>query len=395
MRAIRLIVCLFATLLFTRVMVAQEAYVYDNTAKGTYLYDASSTGKLTLVSGSPFKTIGTMIGTNGKFLVTADATVVYAYAVGSNGAIGKLVSKINTQLYSGYQCGTIGGLGLVLGAGEFDHTGANIYIPLTGAEDGNACDSLQTYGISTTGFLTFKGATEYNQDNNGTTGAPSLPIITGNGKFAYGSQGTVFNESCGPSIDTYAAESGGVLGYQTESEGPLPALPPGIGYGGWVFLGAMTDDPTDHLAMAMYTTTDFDCEDSPTLGPPQLASATVNSQGVIASTNTYENMPTLAGNGYPASMVLDYTGKILAVATGTGVQFFHFNGASPITKFTGIIGVSGHITHMSWDKYGHLYAQNSSGKMHVYAVTTTSVKELSGSPTVIPIGISSFVVRSL
>jgi len=100
-------------------------------------------------------------------------------------------------------------------------------------------------------------------------------------------------------------------------------------------------------------------------------------------------------------MVLDPTGKILAVATGTGVQFFHFNGASPITTFTGVIGVSGYITHMSWDSDGHLYAQNgASGKMHVYEVSTKSAKELSGSPTLIPIGtvygnpVSSFVVRS-
>jgi hypothetical protein len=38
----------------------------------------------------------------------------------------------------------------------------------------------------------------------------------------------------------------------------------------------------------------------------------------VPTTNTYENMPTLAGDGYPSLMVLDHTGKILAVATGTG-----------------------------------------------------------------------------
>jgi hypothetical protein len=30
-------------------------------------------------------------------------------------------------------------------------------------------------------------------------------------------------------------------------------------------------------------------------------------------------------------MKLDPTGKILAVATGTGIAFYHFNGADPIT----------------------------------------------------------------
>jgi hypothetical protein len=56
---------------------------------------------------------------------------------------------------------------------------------------------------------------------------------------------------------------------------------------------------------------------------------------------------------------------------------------------------------MAWDSDGHLYAQNgATGKMHVYDVTKTSAKELSGSPTLIPIAslfdnvVSSFVVRA-
>ncbi len=65
---LQLFVCLFATLLFTRVMVAQVAHVFVSTSKGTGLYDASSTGKLTLVSGSPFTTpSGLTVGTNGKY----------------------------------------------------------------------------------------------------------------------------------------------------------------------------------------------------------------------------------------------------------------------------------------------------------------------------------------
>ena len=94
-------VCLM-TMLCTGMASAQEAYVYDTVAKGTYAYDASSTGTLTLIKGSPFQTVGSLIGTNGKFLVTSDTTTVFSFAVESNGAIGKQVSSINTQLYSGY-----------------------------------------------------------------------------------------------------------------------------------------------------------------------------------------------------------------------------------------------------------------------------------------------------
>jgi hypothetical protein len=94
--------------------------------------------------------------------VTADTTTVFSYAVESNGGIGKLVSTINTQLYSGSECGTIlstefGGSG----PGEFDHTGAKIYVPLGVGDENGTCYSLQTYAISKTGLITFKGATDF------------------------------------------------------------------------------------------------------------------------------------------------------------------------------------------------------------------------------------------
>jgi hypothetical protein len=209
-----LFVCV--ALLWSAAAPAQEAYVYDTVAKGTYAYDASSTGKLTLIKGSPFQTVGALIGTNGKFLVTADTTTLFSYAVESNGGIGKLASTINTQLYSGSECGTIGYTegGMVVEPGEFDHTGEKIYVPLNGEFDEGTCDALQTYGISKTGLLTFKGSTEYNQDNFGITGGPSLPTISGNGKFAYSFQNIVYDNVCGPFINTFAAESSGVLIYQ-------------------------------------------------------------------------------------------------------------------------------------------------------------------------------------
>ena len=47
-------------MLFTGAASAQEAYVYDTVAKGTYAYDASSTGKLTLIKGSPFQAVGAL-----------------------------------------------------------------------------------------------------------------------------------------------------------------------------------------------------------------------------------------------------------------------------------------------------------------------------------------------
>ena len=69
-------------------------------------------------------------------------------------------------------------------------------------------------------------------------------------------------------------------------------------------------------------------------------------------------------------MTISPSGKILAVSVGTGVRFFHFNGAEPITEFTGIIGTSGYISSMQWDNSNHLYAISyQSQELYVLTVT--------------------------
>jgi WD40 repeat protein len=386
--------------LFMGSATAQEAYIYDYMPnQGVYAYDASSTGKLTPINGSPFKIAGQMVGTNGSYFVTADSTTLYSYKVESNGAIGKQVSDIDTQHYSGSECGTIDTPGDQYKVAQFDHTGQSVYVHLYGAQGTyyqGACDGIQTYGVSKSGTFTFKRATELNQQSSFLfTG--DLPTLTGNGKFGFGFEYDVENEDLcnGTSLNLFATESGGVLEYRDNIYSLTPAPPSGFTW----LLQAKTDDPTDRIVLAMNSTDDNDCEDYPiTFGPTQLASYTVDSEGNLTTTNTYETMPSLpAGNNGTSLMRLDPSGKVLAVATGTGVAFFHFNGASPLTPFTGIIGTSGSITLMAWDSDGRLYAQNSeSGKLHVYEATTSAVKELPGSPTVIPFSSpdSSIVVRT-
>lgn len=380
---------------------AQEAYVYDYMPNaGIYAYDASSSGTLTAIDGSPFKVAGQMIGTNGSYFISADSTNIYAYAVESNGAIGKLVSEIDTQKYSGNQCGTMGyPNGSSAGyydtpAGEFSHSGQDIYVLLNGAEDQDGypvCQSYQTYGISKSGTLTFKGSTEFAEDGYSTSG---LPTLTGNGEIGYNWMYSDSNDdSCGEILGLFKAESGGVLDYQNDNVNTPPAAPDGDS---WV-LTALTDDPTDHIAMSMYTTTDPDCNDGPSFGPDKLASYTIDSQGNMTTTNTYEEMAQLPPGDYSDLMKMNPGGTLLAVAAGTGVAFYRFNGANPITAITGVIGESGQITRMGWDDDDHLYAQNEeSGKLHVYAATTSGAKELPGSPTVIPYiaNYSSIVVRT-
>jgi len=73
------------------------------------------------------------------------------------------------------------------------------------------------------------------------------------------------------------------------------------------------------------------------------------------------------------------TGKYLAVG-GTGLQIFHFNGANPITKFTGLL-TTDTINQAYWDNANHLYAiSRDAGKLYVFNVTATGVTQAPGSP---------------
>jgi hypothetical protein len=357
------------------------AYVYVSTSKGTDLYDAASNGKLTLVSGSPFSTSGYMVGSNGEYLITAGTNDIYSYKIASSGAIEGRVSELDTQSFSGGKCGATAGAVL-------DHSGKDVYVSLKGApaDDGNElCDGLQTSSISSSGTLTFKGDVLVDEDSKA-SGSDTLPVLLGNNAFAYSLEAVP--DSCEQILNILAREGSGALEFAGGQNVTYPKPPPGgyyyyplyashtSSYVGSVWPSLITDDTSDHLAVALYGMTDAPCGPTTT---PQLASFTANSKGQLSSTNTYENMPSVSGA--INVMRMSPSGKLLAVATGTGVQIFHFNGPSPITKFTGVIGTSGYISDLQWDKSNHLYAINgASGKLHVYTVTTSSAVEAAGSP---------------
>jgi hypothetical protein len=76
---------------------------------------------------------------------------------------------------------------------------------------------------------------------------------------------------------------------------------------------------------------------------------------------------------------------VLLPGDGRSLQFFHFNGADPITPLTTVTGKSGWFTTMAWDSSNHLYVLNGqSGRLHVYTVSSSSVVEASGSPYDLP-----------
>jgi hypothetical protein len=398
MRPKHLFVCLIATLC-TGAALAQTsvepayqrppatgspvAYVYVQTSNGTVLYDASSSGKLTLVAGSPFNTSGEVIGSNGKYYITMGIHDLHTYKVAANGALGPQTSQFDTQSYAGGQCGLTSGAVL-------DHSGQDVYVSLKGAPagDGNdLCDALQTSSLSSSsGMFTFKGDLLVDEDSK-TSGSDTLPVLLGNNKFAYSLEGIA--DACEHSFNIFARESSGALEFAAGQNVTVPVGPSG-GYHYYplfpsnidsalvpLWPSLITDDPTDHLAIALYAEKDAPCGTTKT---PQLGSFTADSKGNLTTKNTAENMPSIAGSGINV-MRMSPSGNLLAVATGTGVQIFHFNGSSPITKFTGVIGTTGFIRDLQWDKNNHLYAVNgASGNLHVYTITTTSAVEAAGSP---------------
>jgi len=114
-------------------------------------------------------------------------------------------------------------------------------------------------------------------------------------------------------------------------------------------------------------------------GPYQLAAYTVNSGGNLTTTSTYKNMPSVLVGG-----VTDYSmspsGKFLAVGGSSGFEVFHFNGASPITKYTGLL-TNNEVDQMFWDNANHVYAiSRTAGKLYVFTVTSTGVTQAPGSP---------------
>ncbi len=78
----------------------------------------------------------------------------------------------------------------------------------------------------------------------------------------------------------------------------------------------------------------------------------------------------------PLSLASPYA----AVGGSGGLQIFHFNGASPITHYTGLLTTS-EADHSFWDNQNHLYAAgHMSNKLRVFTVTPTSYIQAPGSP---------------
>lgn len=290
------------------------AHVYVQTTKGIDVFSASSTGQLTQVKGSLFADTGQMGAINGSYLVSVGTSSMYVYPVESNGAVGKQKFAVSTVKNDGSDCGTN------LGGALFDHTGKYLYVLLsTGfSTSNNPCSALQSYKIESNGDLTFLGEAVVDNNYHGQDLPEGISTISGNDNFAYGVWGDVYTDE----FSAYTRESSGALMTNGSFSRTDPTPNPSGTADNYYPFAVVAADPTNHLAAVV--TESF----SPNPPPPQMASYTINPNGSITSTNTWENMPSVSFS--LGAIAMSWTGKQVAVA-GNGIDIFNFNGAAPMT----------------------------------------------------------------
>ncbi len=317
-------------------------------------FAAASSGALAPIPGSPFSTDVSYLAVNGKYLFGTDGINIDSFSIASNGAI----KQVNS-----YTAEPGGGLISIY----LDHTGTSLY-----ADYYTTNNDYLSYTIdNATGAVTFIKDLPEGPPNN------SPVSFIGSNQFAYSSSCYHYDPEV---YGVQRADNGALISLNTSI--PFPTAPPGDFFCPWL----ATADPTDHLAVAMQPLNGIFV----IVGPYQLASYTADSSGNLTTSSSYSTMPKVA-----VSTVQDYrmspSGTLLAVGGTSGLQVFHFNGANPITKYTGLLTAT-EIDQVFWDNDNHLYAiSRTTGKLFVFTVTPTRVAQAPGSPHSIA-GLEYFIV---
>jgi hypothetical protein len=342
------------------------AFVYVTRPTHIDGFAVSSSGKLTAVPGSPILAGVSSLSVSKKFLIGPDNNMVDidVFSIASTGSL-KLASTTNALADNPDGCANV-----VLPI-QIDNTGSTIYNQVDAQ-----CESaylFQSFKIESNGDLQFLGNTTNSvPDFASTFNGP--PDFLSNNKYAYQTGCVDFDGDFGANTEIYKRDSNGLLvDFNRYIDTPNPP-DDGI-YCAWA--GA-TD--SDHLVMALqnYNSDSFD-----EIGHPVLAVYTADSQGNLTTNSTADNMPmTDIANGVQA-MSISPSGKLIAVGGQSGFQVFHFNGGSPITKYTGLLQPHATFLEFGWDSHNHLFGVTPAG-LFVYTVTPTHVTEAPGSPYSIP-----------
>jgi hypothetical protein len=319
------------------------------------------------------------MGANGHYLFGFEpsSVIIESFSMAANGAL-KKAATLNTEKYNADSTCPLtwwNGQGL-----RIDHSGEDLYNAAIPAEF--PCRTwYQSFRIDdANGELSFLG-------NAGDVflGGPSINIL-GNNKFAYSPDcAAAFGNGPSPQVTVFQRVSSGEM--VTANAGvAIPAAPMNGSDSGYYCPLTMATDPTNHAAMTLQAVDGVD-DDGATYGPVVIATFTADAKGNLKTTSTYKNMAVSEPGGGPTgapggAMRMSPSGKLLAVG-GSGLEIFHFNGGSPVTKYKTLLpGFT--VSQILWDNSNHMYAigttTGGAGKLYVYTVTPTSVTEAPGSP---------------
>jgi hypothetical protein len=342
---------------------APVAYVYVASSTGSEEpnvivgYSASSNGALTPIPGSPFQENAGSMAVNGKYLMAANNSSnsnpnIDTLQIESNGALTYVTSTPCIQ--TGNAC-------LYAYNVFFDHTGSDLYVM---DEDDNTNDDTESFAVDkSSGALNYLGDAVTGAFPGDYTGT----FFIGDNIYAYSTD----QEGCMyPGLYGFQRESSGLLS-PIDTQFNLPTPPPGVSL---YYPDLLVADPNNNLAFLEQPTNAPQCAP----GPVQIAVYTVAANGNIHTNSTYKNMPTTSIQN-PDDMKMSPSGQLLAVAGQEGLQIFHFNGANPVTPYTGLL-INEPILQMFWDNNDHLYAISSSGELYVGTVTPTKITMAPGSP---------------
>lgn len=340
------------------------AYVYVSGGSGTSAnfiqgFYAAHDGSLRAIPNSSLSTTASgplTLALNGAWLFGAAGSDIDSFSIASSGAL---------QQAADYTIPSGSGTPVAL---FLDHTGATLYAGLFQPDAG---DDYQSYRVDqSTGQLNFVNQIGSNTSNR--------LWFTANNQFAY----TTASGNLASNIEGWQRNSDGSLSFLGAFTNSFPAAPSGEAFANPS--GLTPADPTNHLAVALQPVTPG--EPPAPAGPYQLASYTVDGSGNITTTNTYAKMPTVQV-GQPGAESMSPDGKYLAVAgfqnpgfSSSGMQVFRFNGANPVTPFTGAL-TSDPISEIFWDNEDHLYAIGlSDNELFVFNVSRAGVVQAPGSP---------------
>jgi len=215
--------------------------VYVGTSRGVYLYHAGASGSLSLVSGSPFAVGGTAIGSNRSYFFSQGLDNLHVYPVASSGAIGGQISQVDTRIYSGSECGTAH-------SALLDHTGHVVYVQLENSTQGGnegPCVALQSFKISSSGAISFLGATQFATETQTGLGGYATPIkLNGTGTYAYSAS---YDHEYDLVTWQLERESSGAMMLDSYGILKIPSTPADWRWYPWV----MTSDPANHMAVAL------------------------------------------------------------------------------------------------------------------------------------------------